>query len=501
MIWAAVAYAGARGVVISPPPRGLEEAYRSRRVALVVGIDQYTDPALGDLAFAAKDARDLAQVLSDPTLGDYEVVSVLAGDVPRQAFWDAFRAVTAHLQRDDTFVLYVAAHGTLDVGAGGTELFVLPTDAWLAQARTGGIAVAELADAVARLPAKRRVTILDSCHSAGGRSAVAPATRARIDSLRGPVPPPAALDVSAFEARLYAAHYNQPAIEDKALQNGVYSHYLVDGLRGAADGDGDGLVEVMEAHTWARDRTLEYTGGAQVPWAETTAVGREVLFLAGDPSRRKRAEHAIVAGLERLPANATLRVDGVPRGAGPLAPGRRELVVSDTDGPLAAARMKVRPGDTIDVAELVRARGPRTTLAAGLGIGPGGDVAPDFAASVSGWHMPADPGGPRLAFGVTASIGVGPIGTHGTWPAGTALARGAILWGERLAMGPILGAGLLWRLPPSGAQAGPLASVGLHAHANLGPLQLGLEPSLSVLALDDAPAWLPRVDLTFGHPF
>ena len=62
-----VALAAPRGVDFGvPPPAGLERAYASRRVALVVGIDAYHDPALGNLAWAAKDATDLASAPPRP---------------------------------------------------------------------------------------------------------------------------------------------------------------------------------------------------------------------------------------------------------------------------------------------------------------------------------------------------------------------------------------------------------------------------------------------------
>ncbi len=51
IVLAAAAWAGViRG---APPPSDLERAYGSRRVALVVGIDVYDDPALGNLRFAS----------------------------------------------------------------------------------------------------------------------------------------------------------------------------------------------------------------------------------------------------------------------------------------------------------------------------------------------------------------------------------------------------------------------------------------------------------------
>jgi uncharacterized caspase-like protein len=495
----ALAFAGARGVVpAASPPRGLANAYASRRVALVVGIDAYTDPALAPLHFAAKDARDVAAVLSDPAKGDYDVVSVLSGDVPRAAFWQAFQAVTSHLQRDDTFVVYIAAHGTLDLGARGTSLYVLPSDAWLADAASDGISVQALADAVSRLPARRRVTILDTCHSVGGRSALSPDTQRRIDGLRGPVPPPAALEVSELDAHLYAAHYNQPAMEDAALGNGVYTHFLIEALSGAGDLDGDGLVDVTEAHGWARDRTLEYTGGAQVPWSEVTTVGREAITLAGDPARRTRAEHALIVGLEGLPANATLSVDGIPRGAGPVEPGARDLSVTVDGIERVRSEVHIAEGARVDVADLVRARDTRLSLGASGSAGVGGDVMASFGAGLEAWGLPADPSGMRLAVGGAADVGLGPVGTLGSWPTGTALARGAVLWGDRVVFGPMLGAGVLWRRPPSGGQAAPVVAPGLVLAVDVGGLRVSAEPDMLVLAVDGAAVAIPRLSLSVG---
>jgi hypothetical protein len=72
-------------VTDAEPPAGLDQAYRGRRLALVVGIDRYADPALGDLRFAAKDRLDLVDPLSkkpEPSdIQDADAVLVLPGDL------------------------------------------------------------------------------------------------------------------------------------------------------------------------------------------------------------------------------------------------------------------------------------------------------------------------------------------------------------------------------------------------------------------------------------
>ena len=251
-------FAGA--VAVAPPSA---EVYAPRRVAVLIGVQDYTDPALVGLKFPAKDAKDLGAVLLAPDVGAFDRVFVIDGydSTTRDGLFRAIAVATADLQRDDTFVLYLAGHGTLEIDPiEGSELYLLPSDGRLDSARQTGISVAEIESLVHDLPARRRVLILDTCHNgrAGSRSAVATPTRQLIDGFRGEPPAPRTIrDVSESEARLYAAQFWQPAMEDSELQNGVYTHFLIDALtksRGSSDLDKDGLVDVAEAHEFARDR-------------------------------------------------------------------------------------------------------------------------------------------------------------------------------------------------------------------------------------------------------
>lgn len=355
LLLAAPAWAG----LVTGGAEGLDEAWRPRRVAVVVGVQDYADPALQGLRFPAKDARDLGAVLGDPEVGGFDRVVVVDGGpaTTRAGILDTVRAATADLQRDDTFLLYLSGHGTLTLDpAAGSRLWFLPADGRLDDPADTGLAVADLERLVASLPARRRVLILDTCHNGrtNSKSALAPDTRQTLARLRGEPPPPReVLEVSESEARLFAAQLQQPAMEDPALQNGVYTHYLVEALTtGAADLDGDGLVDVAEAHDYARDHTIARTGGMQVPRAEYRIVGREEIYLAGDPGLRARAERALIAATDELLAQARLLVDGVPRGAlpglTPVEPGRHVVEVRGRDGAvLARDRVRLAAGERL----------------------------------------------------------------------------------------------------------------------------------------------------------
>ena len=53
-LWAPAAHAG----VVSTGPAKLDAVYEPRRVAVLVGVQDYVDPQLQGLSFPAKDARD-----------------------------------------------------------------------------------------------------------------------------------------------------------------------------------------------------------------------------------------------------------------------------------------------------------------------------------------------------------------------------------------------------------------------------------------------------------
>ncbi len=373
------------GTLGSGSAEGLDEAYASRRVAVLVGIDAYDDPDLDPLRFASKDARDLGDVLEDPEYGAFDRVVVLTGTEATSAegIRSAIDFATADLQRQDTFLLYLSGHGTLTLDPiEGSRLWFLPSDGRLASAQDTGIAITWLEAQVASVEARRRVLVMDTCHNGRSKSSLDPDTERLLAGLRGEAPTPRGFrEVSESEARLFAAQYHQPAMEDPDLENGVYTHFLMEGLTGYAhdaDLDGDGLVDVAEAHDFARDRTIAHTGGLQVPRAEYRIVGREEIYLSGNASTRSRAEHSLLAATDAVLASARVLVDGVPRGVlpevVPVEPGLHRVELQDQEGRTLSRRtVHLRAGETTMAEDLLKVREPGLVLSAGAVVrhGPG----------------------------------------------------------------------------------------------------------------------------------
>jgi hypothetical protein len=349
------------------------------------------------------------------------------------------------------------------------------------------------------LPARHRVVVVDACYAGQGRSGLSQVTAEHLRNLRGPAPAPMARQISRYDAWLHAAHHDQPAMEDPGLENGVYTHFLIQALEGAGDLDGDGLVDVVEAHSWARDHTLDFTGGAQVPWVQATLVGRDAIYLAGDPSQRRDAEHALLTGLEGLPSSAVIRVDGLPRGAGRIDAGRHRIELSLEDHAIARASVHLEAGERYDLGRLLSGRQARTMLGPGLSWAPPSDTTTALAWSLGAWWWPADLAGGRPGLGLRSSQGVGPIQDVGTFLVGEVQGSVCWAWGDaRGLIGPCMGAGAMWRLPDEGAQAGPMLAPSVHAHLAMEDFFLGLEPTLRLTRVDGEPRILPALSLSFG---
>lgn len=463
-------------------PDNLHEVYQSKRVAMLVGVDHYANSELNDLAFAGKDARDLAKALGEG--GSFDSVRVLdsAASTSRTAILQALDEVTADLQWDDTFLLYLSGHGTLTIDpTEGTQLWFLPSDSDLSNARHSGIDVAWLEDQVAQVEARRRVLMMDTCHNGREKSGLAPGTEKLLAGLRGDPPPPRSFkEVSESEARLFAAQYYQPAMEDTDLQNGVYTHYLLESLQAGAekaDLDGDGLVDITEAHDWARDKTITHTGGLQVPRAEYRFVGREEIYLAGSASTRKAAERALLTAQDAILAKGRVLVNGQVRGVLPeliaVEPGVHVIEITDAEGrPLMKKKVRLQAGETLMLEELFKPRTAGWEILSGAGLrqGDGADILHPFSVRLElnrfdfmeladwmevGAHI-------RLAHARGTLAEQGPLIHVNSGELAAGLSTGLRFFGGLAQVGPELDLAIPWRVFSD--------SEGLHRQANLTPV-------------------------------
>ena len=126
-----------------------------------------------------------------------------------------------------------------------------------------------LRDAMNSVQADVHITVLDACASGA------------ITRLKGGQRQKAFMVDTSSDMRGYAfltsSSENEAAQESDRIRGSFFTHYLVSGLRGAADVTGDGRVTLNEAYHFAFQNTLEGTertqGGAQHPAYDIKMTG------------------------------------------------------------------------------------------------------------------------------------------------------------------------------------------------------------------------------------
>ena len=76
---------------------------------------------------------------------------------------------------------------------------------------------------------------------------------------------------------LTASDANEVSLEKEQLKHGVFTYYLLEGLRGKADLNGDGVITVDEVYHYVSEKVPRATGQDQHPVRKGETVGQIVL--------------------------------------------------------------------------------------------------------------------------------------------------------------------------------------------------------------------------------
>jgi uncharacterized caspase-like protein len=174
-------------------------------------------------------------------------------------------------KRDDTVVIFFAGHGAPEVDQRGLERdglakYLIPTDADPDDLFSTALPMDDIQTIFARIEAERVVVFLDACYSgaAGGRTFAAKKTRTgNVDDLFLE-----RLTRSKGRAIITASRPTEVALELPDLGHGVFSHFLVQGLRGAGDLNRDGIVTLQELYEYVEQQVTQKSrsvGGNQHP--------------------------------------------------------------------------------------------------------------------------------------------------------------------------------------------------------------------------------------------
>jgi len=219
----------------------------SGKFALIIGNTEYIDPGLAQLTAPGKDTEDFARVLKDQDIGAFDNVKILLNQLSSTVS-ESIDEFFDQKKPDDLLVLYFSGHGVRDeLGS----LYLAVKNTIRSRLRSTAIKSDYIRDVMDQSRSKRQVLILDCCNSGAFSQGTKAATGVSIGT------------ASAFEGGygriiLTASDSTQFAWEgDKVIgetDNSLFTHYLVEGLEGEGDQDGDGRITVDELYDYAYEK-------------------------------------------------------------------------------------------------------------------------------------------------------------------------------------------------------------------------------------------------------
>lgn len=258
--------------------------------ALVVGISKYSSREIPNLRYASADATAVRNVLVERCgVPPRNVYSLVDSAATKQAIISALSSLTMKAKPSDTVIIYFSGHGSFIVDTDGDEEdgldeVLLPHDA-VPGREDSFIVDDELGWWVSRFLAGGVVVILDTCHSGGqgksanpmNLSARGPGDSVVRDLFTGPMVRPGRILLAASGA-------GQRAYEDSRLGHGIFTYFLLLGLRDRfADANRDGQITatelgeyvVAEVERWAAEHRY-----IQNPLFENPS-GQRIVLVSG----------------------------------------------------------------------------------------------------------------------------------------------------------------------------------------------------------------------------
>jgi hypothetical protein len=217
--------------------------------AVVVGAAQYNH--LVSLRFTDDDAYLVYAFLRSPEGGavpEGQIRLLIDEDATRNGILSALNTLYQKADANDVIFFYFSGHGV--------DGSFLPVDF---DGYNNGLKHEELKSIVEKSRAKHKIIVADACHAGS------------IGNPRTPIH----LELEKFyrtfvstkggTALFMSSKAEEYSLEDNGLRSGVFSHFLIKGLKGPADQDHNNLITVREAFDYVQHNVRTYTANVQTP--------------------------------------------------------------------------------------------------------------------------------------------------------------------------------------------------------------------------------------------
>ncbi len=258
---------------------GEDRGMGMQRWAVIVGISRYASTNIPQLNYADADAKSLADFLQTPEGGGFEsdhMNVLLNQDATLANVRNSLYNFVSQAIDSDLVVIYFAGHGAPNP-LKPEQLYLLTYDSDPNLLRTTAFPMWDIQTVLDRyINAKRVVVFTDACHSGaistemGTRGLTGGNTNQINQYLKNLANSKPGVVVFTASAQ------NEVSQESVEFGHGVFTYYLLDGLKGKADQNNDNTVTINELMNYVEVQVKRYTKGYQNPTRSQTNYDKEL---------------------------------------------------------------------------------------------------------------------------------------------------------------------------------------------------------------------------------
>lgn len=224
---------------------------RKDAFALVIGISKYREEAMPAVKYAVRDAEVLAKYLKNIGGIPRANIKVLTDTAVTKSDLEAYIEdwLARRVSKDSTVFVYYAGHGAPDTE--NKEAYIVPYEGH-PDFPSKLYPLKKMYESLNKLHAREIIVMLDSCFSGtGGRSVTKSGARPLVISIENPVLASGKVNVLA------ASTGTQISSDYDSAKHGLFTYFLLRGMRGEADKNGNGIVELGELYEYVKTNVSE----------------------------------------------------------------------------------------------------------------------------------------------------------------------------------------------------------------------------------------------------
>jgi hypothetical protein len=241
--------------------------------ALLIGIADYANAR--NLYKTTTDARDFHDTLAQSGYLQKNIELLVDHQATKAAICKALEHLAQCVEQDDTVVLFFSGHGVRKEGISGSDEYLCPVETDWNDLENSCISSYELTTALRSIQARRLVVFLDACHSGGVGE-----PKRLSPFIKHGFSESTYTNFSEGEGRVIfsSCKADEVSWELPGMRNGLFTHYLLEGLRGGASRL-DGAIPIMRLCDYVSDKVPQHRD--QHPYVKLNAENFIVALSGG----------------------------------------------------------------------------------------------------------------------------------------------------------------------------------------------------------------------------